>query len=108
MDKEPLFTEDARKSGVSVQMIKAYPAGWPFWQSVGRRGIPIGVRIQVLHDQDAGVYVALNSNLLGLVAEAPTLEELIKSIDAAALDLLSSYLHKEPVSPVTSLTFCPA
>lgn len=89
-------------------MIKAYPAGWPLWQSVGRRGFPILVSVKVTHDEEAGVYVAHDSNLRGLVAEGATMDQLIKNLDQATLDLLASYLHKPPVTPTVSLAYCPA
>lgn len=90
--------------GVSM---KAYPAGWPLWQAVGRHGFPISVRVEVFHDEEAGVYVAVNSNLPGLVAEGESWDELIKNVDAGAKDLLSSYLHSDPIAPAMQLRLCP-
>lgn len=92
--------------------MKPYPAGWPFWKAVARAGLPISVNVNVMHDEEAGVYVACNSNLKGLVAEADTLDELRVNIHAATEDLLTHYLHQAPVRhPVTRLTLdgaCPA
>ena len=91
--------------------MKSYPAGWPFWKEVARAGFAIGINVNVIRDEEAGVYVAYNSNLKGLVAEAPTLDELRTSIEAATNDLLVHYLHQVPVRhPVTRLTLdaaCP-
>ena len=85
--------------------MKPYPAGWPFWKEVARVGVPIGINVNVIRDDEAGVYVALNSNLKGLVAEAPTLDELRANIDLATEDLLLHYLDKVPArQPVTRLT----
>lgn len=92
--------------------MRPYPAGWPFWKEVARAGFPIGINVNVIRDEEAGVYVACNSNLKGLVAEAPTLDELRVNIYAATDDLLAHYLHKVPARhPVTKLTLdgaCPA
>lgn len=92
--------------------MKSYPVGWPFWKKVANAGFPIRVNVSVIRDEEAGIYVACNSNLKGLVAEAPTLDELRVNIEAATADLLAHYLHKAPVRhPVTRLTLddaCPA
>ena len=92
--------------------MKPYPVGWPFWKEAARAGFAIGINVNVIRDEEAGVYVACNSNLKGLVAEAATLDELRVNIEAATEDLLAHYLHQAPVRhPVTRLTLtaaCPA
>lgn len=88
--------------------MSSYPAGWPFWQTIGRHGVAIRVRVEVFHDVEAGVYVAHKSNLPGLVAEGESLEELFQNVDDGAKDLLASYLESEPVKPNMSFSFCPA
>ncbi len=91
--------------------MKSYPAGWPFWKIAARAGFPIGISVYVIRDDEAGVYVACRSNLKGLVAEAPTLDELHKNLDAAAEDLLMHYLHQPPrrhhVTRMTLDAACP-
>ena len=93
-------------------LVKAYPAGWPLWQILAKSGVPIRVTAKVLFDDEAKVFIACESNLRGLVAEAPTIDELKKNLDSAARDLLRHYLHEAPrKAPITSLTFaqtCPA
>jgi len=64
-----------------------YPAGWPLWKLLARLGVPIVVKINVLHDDDAGVYVATSTNLRGLVAEAPSKDALIDAVHDC-IDLL--------------------
>ena len=92
--------------------MKSYPVGWPFWKMAARAGIAVRVHVNVVRDEEAGVYVAYGSNLKGLVAEAATLDELRAHIDAATEDLLLHYLHQAPARhPVTRLTLdagCPA
>lgn len=76
------------------------------WRALARRGAPILVTVKVDFDKEARVFVARDSNLRGLIAEAPTLDELAKNIDAAIADLLEDYLHEPPARrPVTSMTF---
>lgn len=71
---------------------------------MARRGIPIRIKVRVFHDPEANVYVAVHSNLRGLVAEAATLDQLVANLDAAAMDLLATYLHEPPAKPPISLT----
>ena len=89
----------------TIGLMNSYPVGWPFWKIAARAGVAVRIHVHVIRDEEAGVYVACNSNLKGLVAEAPTLDELRTHIDAAAEDLLLHYLHQAPVRhPVTQLT----
>ncbi len=87
---------------------RGYPAGWPFWRALARHGVPIRVHVEVMYDPEAEVYVALNSNLKGLIAEAPDVDQLIRNLDLAAKDLLETYLHEPPTTPpITSYTMVP-
>lgn len=89
--------------------MKAYPVGWPLWQAAGKSGLPLSIRVKVTHDTEAGVYVAAQSNLPGLVAEAETLEDLLRNIEAAAADLIQEHLQATiPRSPAVTFDFCPA
>lgn len=87
--------------------MKSYPAGWPFWKALSKAGIPIGVTVQVIHDPEANVYVACNSNLRGLVAEAETLDELSQNIRAGILDLMPEH-SPNPVARLTLEDACHA
>lgn len=82
-----------------------YPAGWPLWRVAARSGMPIHIKVKVLFDSEAGVFVAYESTLPGLVAEAETVDQLIKNIDAAADDLLRSHVEGPHPRPVASYTF---
>ncbi|MFT4190695.1 MAG: DUF1902 domain-containing protein [Comamonas sp.] len=87
--------------------MKYYPAGWPLWRTLAKSGVPIGITVQVMYDPEAKVYVAHDSNLRGLVAEAETLDELRDNIRAGIVDLMP----KNSPAPVARLTFeeaCPA
>jgi len=87
----------------------AYQAGWPFWRTAARMGIPLSVRVLVVHDEEAGVYAVTSSSLKGLFAEGETLDELHTNLKDAAVDLIASHLHQPPAQPpITSLTLCGA
>lgn len=79
-----------------------YRVGLPGWKLVARAGIPTSLRVDVMKDAEAGVFVATSPDLPGLVAEAATLEDLVAEIKAGVIDLLSDYLHPPAKPPVTN------
>jgi len=59
-----------------------YRLGWPLGRIAARAGVPISIRINVIKDAEAGVYVGTSSDVQGLVVEAETLDQLmVESID---------------------------
>ena len=86
-----------------------YRIGYPFWKQAGRAGIPLVVRVDVLWDEEASVFVATSSDLRGLVCEAASLDDLAKEVNSAIDGLLSNIMRKKiPHQPVTDLRLCPA
>ncbi len=86
-----------------------YRIGYPFWKFIARCGVPLKLRIDVLRDKEAGVFVATSNDLRGLVAEAATMDELIIEVNAVLETLLTEHLHAQPVSlPTADLRLCPA
>ena len=73
-----------------------YRVGNPFWRLLARLGIPLVVRVDVVYDKDANVYVATSPDLRGLVAEAKTKEELIASV-YDCVDLLLEEQVRQPL-----------
>lgn len=71
-----------------------YRVGNPFWRLLARLGIPLVVRVDVVYDKDANVYVATSPDLRGLVAEAKTKEELIASVYDCVDLLLEEQVHQ--------------
>lgn len=72
-------------------------------------GIPLKLRINVVRDEEAGVFVATSNDLRGLVCEAATMDELIKELQSSTHELLSMQLPTEPAAkPVTDLRLCAA
>jgi len=64
-----------------------YPAGWLLWKLLTRLGVPAIVRIEVLYDAEAEVYVATSPNLDGLIAEADSKAALMDAVHNC-IDLL--------------------
>lgn len=70
-----------------------YRAGLPGWKLAARAGFRINVRVNVMKDEEAGVYVGTSPDLSGLTVEAETLEELRSEVHGAAAKLLELALH---------------
>jgi hypothetical protein len=58
-----------------------YPIGFPGWKLAARAGVALRVRVHVLHDAQAGCYVATSPDLSGLVVEAKSLDALVQEVD---------------------------
>jgi predicted RNase H-like HicB family nuclease len=81
-----------------------YRIGYPFWRTLSNLGVPLTLRVNVLHDKEADVFVATSDDLQGLVCEAETLDELVKEINSTIDELLEFQLHGRPNSrPVADL-----
>lgn len=70
-----------------------YRVGLPFWKVVALSGVSLNLRVDVIRDEEAGVYVGTSPHLDGLVVEAPSMEELMKEAQAAAELLLEGQLN---------------
>ena len=82
-----------------------YRAGWPGWKLVARAGGTIVVKVDVMKDNEAGVYVASSSNPDGLVVEAKCLDELRLELMGAATSLLELAMNGHPTHAVTDIRF---
>lgn len=72
-----------------------YRVGWPGWKIAGRFGVPLLIRLEVLSDKDAHVYVVTSRDLPGMIAEVPfgsSVEEMHRHINDCALLLLEEQL----------------
>ena len=86
-----------------------YRIGFPFWKQAARLGIALNIRVDVMHDDEANVFVATSHDLRGLVCEASTMDELLVEVNSTINDLLSFHLNNGVTpKPVTDLRFCPA
>ena len=55
-----------------------YRMGWPLGRMIARLGVPTLIRIDVIKDSEAGVFVGTSEDLNGLVVEADSLEALLQ------------------------------
>lgn len=69
-----------------------YRVGLPGWKLAARVGMPLRLRVHVMHDKEAGVFLATSPDLDGLVTEAATVEELQVETLAAVQLLLDASL----------------
>jgi len=73
-----------------------YRVGFPFWKVAARAGVPLLVRVNVMRDEEAGVYVATSPDLQGLVAEGKTKDEVIQAVYDCSDMLLAQELRSQP------------
>lgn len=83
-----------------------YRIGYPFWKLLARMGVPMVIRVDVLRDQEADVYVATSNDVKGLLCESAFLDDFVKEVDATADELLQIYLAEVSLKPVTDLRLC--
>lgn len=76
-----------------------YRVGFPLWKVAARLNIPLLVKLDVMHDQEAKVFVVTSPDLHGLVVEAPdttSAEDLHKEIHGCIDLLMEQLLSKAP------------
>lgn len=73
-----------------------YRVGFPGWKLAARLNVPLLLRVDVMRDHQAGVYVATSPDLRGLVAEAASTEELFKEVYGCVDMLMQEQLKKAP------------
>ena len=69
-----------------------------------RLGVPLLVRIQVLYDREANVFIATSTDLAGLVVEASSLDELMFSAYDCVDMLIKHALHR-PLKRATKVVW---
>ena len=88
-----------------------YRVGFPGWKIAARLGARLLIKIEVLHDKEAGVFVATSRDLPGLVVEAQMMDELFPEVYDCVSMLLTEKLKHAPIKrPVAAWDgdFCPA
>ena len=70
-----------------------YRVGLPGWKIAAKYGVPVSLRVNIMQDLEANVYVAQSPDLEGLIVEAHTLDELKDEALAVAGVLLELALH---------------
>ena len=71
------------------RVIIMYRLGWFFSEFFASMGIPLLIKVDVLFDDEANVYVATSSDLKGLIVEAETLDELEKEVKTLLPEILA-------------------
>lgn len=66
-----------------------YPFSYPLARWVSKLGITLTIRINVVEDSEAGVYVATSPDIEGLVIESETFHGLRQEINEAIPNLLA-------------------
>jgi Domain of unknown function (DUF1902) len=88
-----------------------YRVGFPGWKLAARLGVPLLVKIDVIRDAEAAVFIATSADLAGLVVEASDLDQLMPEVYGCVAMLLEDQLKHPPKSkPVAAWNgeFCPA
>lgn len=75
-----------------------YRIGFPFWKQVAKAGLTVGLRVQVVYDTEAKVFVATSPDLRGLVVEAKDADQLIRETKECLSMLLAESLHDAKVA----------
>jgi hypothetical protein len=57
-----------------------YRLGWPFATFFAEIGLPLLIKVEIIHNPNANVYIGTSPDLQGLVVEAETLDELEKEV----------------------------
>lgn len=76
-----------------------YPVGYPLWRLFARLGFTLKIRVDIVRDPEAGVFVATSRDLQGLVCESETLDSLRNDIRRATNALLSVAYYPSPAPP---------
>jgi Domain of unknown function (DUF1902) len=66
-----------------------YPLNWPLSIFFASLGVPLLIKVEVIFDADAHVYVATSKNVRGLVVEAATLDEIRTEVELVLPELLN-------------------
>lgn len=73
-----------------------YRVGLPGWKWAAKLGAPVRLRVNIVYDSQANVYVAESPDLEGLIVEGKTLDEVKDEALAAAGALLELKLKSKP------------
>ena len=65
-----------------------YRYGWPLGRQLSKLGVPTKIRLDVIHDDEAGVFVGTSPDLRGLVVEADSIEVLLSEASSLIPDLV--------------------
>lgn len=86
-----------------------YRLGWPMGRLLARCGVPIRIRLDVIHDEEADVFVGTSTDIRGLVVEANTLEgvaneakllipDMLHAADRCARDVTTDLRYRDRIA----------
>lgn len=73
-----------------------YRYGWPLGHLLAKAGVPTKIRVDVIRDDEAGVFVGTSTDLRGLVIEAESLEGILRETHAVIYVLVSNPSQLSP------------
>ncbi len=82
-----------------------YRLGWPCAAFFASLGMPLLIKVEIIHDNEANVYIATSPDLKGLVVEAETLDELEKEVWYLVPELLTLDMPMLRKKAVTHVSF---
>ncbi len=82
-----------------------YCLSWPCAAFFAGIGLSLLITVEIIHDDEANVYVATSPDLRGLVVEAETLDELEKEVRDLVPELLTLNLPKIHTKAGTHVSF---
>ena len=75
-----------------------YRVGFPGWKIAARIGVPLLVKIEVVHDRQAQVFIATSKDLPGLVVESVHMAEMFSEVYDCVNILIEDKLQAVPKS----------
>jgi hypothetical protein len=82
--------------GTSSKEKLMYRVGFPGWKLAARWNIPLVLVVNVVRDEEAGVYIATSPDLKGLVVESKSQENLMRDV-YDCVDMLMETLLRKPL-----------
>ena len=76
-----------------------YPLRFPLSSLLGSMGVPLLIKVEIICDKEAQVYVATSPDIQGLVVEADSLDEVKRETLELIPGLLAAnkqYLYRKP------------
>ena len=82
-----------------------YRLSWPLARFLASMGVPLLVKIEILYDPEATVYVATSPDLKGLIVEADSLDEIRTEVANLVPELLALAQFDSRKCPSADLLF---
>ena len=82
-----------------------YRLGWALCGIFASLGMPLLIKVEIIHDNEANVYIATSPDLKGLVVEAEPLDELEKEVWRLVSELLTLDMPTLRRQAVTHVSF---